>query len=570
RAGTRSRQGDADEAAALYREALALGESVGDDATVATACRELARMHAAGGERDSAVRLAERALGIDRARGRQRAVVSDLIALGRLGDGDRLAEALSLARRIDFAEGQAVALAELGALDLRAGRFTAARDRASAAVDLLEAAPDPARGRQELIDGPADEERRGAYVTGRGREEDTGVHVSGAGREALAGAYATRAAAREELGDLAEALADAERAADLHDPRSAAVATLRARAVRLAVRLGRAATAWSHAERARESFPGQEEEVARAVGEDARRLAGVLPEATGVLAFHVGDRVSVVAHRDGWEGPRVFGTSAGPELLAEFAAAAGDGGRAELWRVVADLLLGDAVEALGDDLDVLYLLPHGRLHGLPLHALAPDGRPLLDRYAVAYAPSAATLARLALRRTRHGGRSLVAGEGEEAEAVATALGVAPLTVSARDLEGVWDTVHLACRAAYDGADPYASALLLPGGPLTAGVVAELRIEARLVSVGGCEQAPVGAGVTALGHALLRAGASAALLPQWPVRPEVARTLLPSFHAGLATGGPGEALRAAMLESRERYGASRPDLWAPYALIGLAA
>ncbi|MGI5272596.1 CHAT domain-containing protein [Nonomuraea sp. CA-218870] len=563
RAGTRSRQGDADEAAALYREALALGEAAGDDATVATACRELARMHAAGGERDSAVRLAERALGIDRARGRQRAVVRDLIALGRLGDGDRLAEALSLARRIAFAEGQAVALAELGALDLRAGRFTAARDHASAAVDLLEAASRP---------GPDTPGHAGAYTTAgeAGGEPASAYATTREAGEELAGAYATRAVAREELGDLAEALADAERAADLHDPRSAAAGTLRAQAVRLAVRLGRAATAWSHAERARESFPGPEDEVARAVGEDARRLAGVLPEATGVLAFHVGDRVSVVAHRDGWEGPRVFGTSAGPELLAEFAATAGDGGRAELWRVVADLLLGDAVEALGDDLDVLYLLPHGRLHGLPLHALAPDGRPLLDRYAVAYAPSAATLARLALRRTRHGGRSLVAGEGEEAEAAAAALGVPPVTVSARDLEGVWGAVHLACRAAYDGADPYASALLLPGGPLTARALAELRIEARLVSVGGCEQAPAGAGATALGHALLRAGASAALLPQWPVRPEVARTLLPSFHAGLATGGPGKALRAAMLESRERYGASRPDLWAPYALIGLAA
>src|SRR5690606_6076871 len=362
-----------------------------------------------------------------------------------------------------------------------------------------------------------------------------------------------------ELGEPAAALADVEHASDLHDPRPGAVEALRSRAVGLAVRLGRAATAWAQADRAKEALLGAEEEIARVIGGDAGRILGVLPGRPGGVAFHAGEGlVSVVAHGDGWALPRGFGTSAGPELLAEFAAAAraGESGRrrAELWRAVADLLLGEAVEALGDDLDVLYLLPHGDLHGLPLHALAPGGRLLLDRYVVAYAPSAATLARLALRRTDHGGRSLVAGQGEEADAVAAAVGTTPVTAAAadatpvtaaavgatpvtaaaRDLEGVWDTVHLSCAACYDGADPYGSGLRLPGGLLNARAVRDLRIEARLVSVAGCEPPPAGAGVTALGHALLHAGAAAALLPLWPVHPEVARELLPSFYSRLVS------------------------------------
>ncbi|TXK39885.1 tetratricopeptide repeat protein [Nonomuraea sp. C10] len=726
RARTRFRQGDVDEAATLYQEALALGEAVGDDATVATVCGELAPVHAARGERDSAARLAERALDIDRARGRQRAVVRDLIALGRLGDVDRLAEALSLAQRIGFGEGQAVALAELGALDLRAGRFSAARARASAAIDLLESGTQPTTGnvqrptpfsggtqrptaaaggqppepsvgglhqREPVGDEPqgsgpvvegarqpdgevqnppvesavrsdlaageqqrsvvegaqqSDGEVQSSAVEGAGRSDlaareqqrsvvegaqqsdgevqssavesagrsdvvaaepqgsvaggvgrsglggqgpgaavggvlwsdgdDGGGRVPGLGgahRAELAAAYATRAAAGEELGELAAALADAERAGELDDTGSAAAERLRSRAVGLAVRLGRGARAWAHAERAKETLLGLEENVARSIGVDPGRLLDLLPEGSGVVAFHTGEAlVSVVAHRAGWARPRAFATSAGPELLAEFAATAraGDGGRrrAELWRVVADLLLGEAIEELGDDLDVLYLLPHGDLHGLPLHALAPGGRLLLDRYAVAYAPSAAALARQALRRAGHGGRTLVAGQGEDAAAVAAVLGSPPVTAAARDLEGVWDTVHLACPACYDGADPYGSGIRLPGGLLNARALMDLRIEARLVAVSGCEPPPGGAGVTALGHALLRAGAVAALLPQWPAHPEVARELLPSFHARLAAAGPGRALRAAMLESRELYGSSRPDLWAPYTLIGLAA
>jgi CHAT domain-containing protein len=175
-----------------------------------------------------------------------------------------------------------------------------------------------------------------------------------------------------------------------------------------------------------------------------------------------------------------------------------------------------------------------------------------------------------LRRGAPGGPSLVTGQGEDADAVAAALGTRPVTASARDLEGAWDTVHLACPACYDDADPYGSGIRLPGGLLNARALAGLRMQARLVTVSGCETSRARAGVTALGHALLRAGAAAALLPQWPVHPEVTRALLPAFYDRLAAEGPGDALRAVTLESRELYGSSRPELWAPYALTGLAA
>ncbi|MBF8191209.1 CHAT domain-containing protein [Nonomuraea sp. K274] len=168
---------------------------------------------------------------------------------------------------------------------------------------------------------------------------------------------------------------------------------------------------------------------------------------TGMLGFYLGaDAVTVLAHRTGWVEPRAFATTVDQALVADFAATIGgdrpglldiDARRHRLgvWRRMADLLMKDALEALGDDLDHLHLLPHGALHRLPLHALAPDGRSLFDRFPVTYAPSAATLSRLARRDPVHGSRSLVLGHAADpadrpaleaaAEDTATLLGIHP-------------------------------------------------------------------------------------------------------------------------------------------------
>ncbi|MET7331529.1 CHAT domain-containing protein [Nonomuraea sp. NPDC005650] len=327
-----------------------------------------------------------------------------------------------------------------------------------------------------------------------------------------------------------------------------------------------------------------------------------------LVGLYVGDEsVTVLAHRTGWSGPRAFPTTVGRDLLADFTAATvgrrpglldieARRHRAAVWRSLADLLLSDALDALGDDLDHLYLVPHAELHHIPLHALAPAGRPLLELAPVTYAPSVAALTRLTRRGPATGTRSLVLGHspspsGAAAEGEAGPEARDPLEAAARDaaailgtpphtgpaataarLLGAWDVVHLSCPGVFDPGDPFGSGVRLADGLLTGRRLMSMAVDARLVVLGAHERGPApssGDDVADLARAFLHAGARSVLLPLWPVSGEVTRALMRDFHTRLRSGtGPAQALREAVLELRDLYGSAEPDLWAPYVLVGL--
>ncbi|GAA1765980.1 CHAT domain-containing protein [Nonomuraea bangladeshensis] len=386
---------------------------------------------------------------------------------------------------------------------------------------------------------------------------------------------------REER-DLGRARALMAAAGRVRDPVRAAALVRRAHAVREELET----TSWRHLE-------------PLAPGHVAARLAAPLTgaeldalvargEPAGLLGFHVGaGGVTVLAHRTGWAEPRAFGSAVEASLLAEFVAGI-DGGRPglldlaarrrrlDLWRRLADLLLGDALRELGDDLSMLHLLPHRELHRVPLHALAPGGGPpLIERCPVTYAPSAAVLARLARDvPVRAGGPSLVMAHGTDADAgTAALLGAEPRTgraATSAHLAGSWDVVDLAAAVVSDPRDPLGAGVRLADGVLTARRLMSLRVRARLVVLTGCAGGPgAGDGLAVLGQAFLHAGARAVLLTLWPPAAEITRALLRDLHARTRAGAdPAQALRDGVLALRELYGAAEPELWAPYVLLGL--
>jgi hypothetical protein len=259
--------------------------------------------------------------------------------------------------------------------------------------------------------------------------------------------------------------------------------------------------------------------------------------------------------------------------------------------------------------------------GGPLGALADDdGRWLLDRYAISYAPSA-TLYALAREHRRGWPRDAAAlvvgdpaypqgsgrrwarlvGSRDEIAAVNAAVPGARVlsgaAASARTLEQLAITgqlarfrlLHLATHTDVDLAHVLESKLVLApdrsdlaDSRLSAREIADTwRLDADLVCLTGCRAA---AGVGAAGQgslgfqqAFLRAGARSVLVSLWPVDDAAAALLVKEFYArlvqGASMGSRSRALQGAQHAVREWRNAAgerpfaHPAYWAGFALIG---
>ena len=266
----------------------------------------------------------------------------------------------------------------------------------------------------------------------------------------------------------------------------------------------------------------------------------------------------------------------------------GDGGIGE-WHGFAPMLAPLAAWTAPDD--VIYLVPFGLLHDLPLHTLPLGGVPLLERNPVCYAPAAAVL-----RHTLRGGGPAAAPCGstavfgdargdlpharEEASAVARMLGTTAAlggdVTRERMLRALRtaDAVHVAGHGHLSTADGFASGIDLAGGDtLLAGDLLGRRCSARLAVLSGCdtgvsEQRP---GDEAVGfiRALLLSGVRSILASQWQVSDASTRDLLRSFHE--AARDPAvplaEALRQAARGVRADPRYAHPYHWGSFTLVG---
>ncbi|MBM3748797.1 MAG: CHAT domain-containing protein, partial [Acidobacteria bacterium] len=263
------------------------------------------------------------------------------------------------------------------------------------------------------------------------------------------------------------------------------------------------------------------------------------------------------------------------------------------WQELAGPLLADVLPHL-QGAELVYLVPHGFLHYLPLHALRVDGGYLIDRFPIVYAPSAAVLARVVQRtagmeRTDNGRGALVLGytsrERErvvfEGEAVQVAgffdtrphLGSEATGALLREKAAEYDTLHLSCHGFFHPTDPLASGLQLADGVLTARDIMGLKLNANLVTLSACQTAlsdqQPGDELVGLTRALLYAGASSVLVTLWSVSAVAALELMRDFYRRLR-GKDGRkvaavALREAMLELRKQR--EHPYYWAPFILVG---
>jgi tetratricopeptide (TPR) repeat protein len=297
-------------------------------------------------------------------------------------------------------------------------------------------------------------------------------------------------------------------------------------------------------------------------------------------------------HPIDWDELRRFAatTLGGPGQLREFFAS----GLEELWHRY-DFLLEPLARWTAPG-ETAVIVPHATLHQLPLHALRIDGRFLVERNPVAYAPSAGVLA-ATVRGTAStsagtGGHlaSLVCGDSRgdlpyaraEAEAVGRLLGVTPLLgdeVTRDALAGSLPAagiVHIAGHAQFDDREPMRSGLSLADGDiLTAQEIRDLNLSrGSLVILSGCQTGVSrhhpGDELIGLTRALLTAGAGAVVVSHWRVDDESTAYLMEGLYDRLLATPT--VTRAHALQHAMRRTMTNPDWqtfyhWAPFHLAG---
>ncbi len=254
---------------------------------------------------------------------------------------------------------------------------------------------------------------------------------------------------------------------------------------------------------------------------------------------------------------------------------------AALWAPVADAV-GSAQQ--------LWIVPHGVLHHLPFHALYDGDHYLLQRYAISYLPSADLLPHCK-PATPAQGVALVVGHSyggrlphavQEARTVAGQVGGRLLLEQAATLAALQGAmsqstiIHFATHGHFRADNHLFSGLALENGWLTTLDIANLRLQAALVTLSACQTGRhiIGGGDELLGlmRAFLGAGASSLVATLWAVEDESTAQLMAAFYGHLAAGlGKGAALRQAQLSllassgKNDRY--RHPYYWAPFFLVG---
>ncbi|MBA3555832.1 MAG: CHAT domain-containing protein [Gemmatimonadales bacterium] len=292
-------------------------------------------------------------------------------------------------------------------------------------------------------------------------------------------------------------------------------------------------------------------------------------------------------------------------------------------RSLGATLIGPLADSLPAAVTRLVVVPDGPLHRVPFDVLRlPDGRALVERWAVGLAPSAGvalglwrdaqvgaprdTVRLLALGDpefageqvavasreaqtyrsafSAKGGLARLVGSGDEAREVARyAPGSAEVRLRAEASErwlkqsslDQFRVIHLATHALVDETSLARTALALaPGagedGFLSPADLAALRLDADLVVLSACRTAGgvaiAGEGMEGLTAPLLAAGARSVVATQWRIGDRSTVRLVEDFYGALANGLPvADALRHAKLLA---IGRGAPPLdWAGFTVVG---
>ena len=270
------------------------------------------------------------------------------------------------------------------------------------------------------------------------------------------------------------------------------------------------------------------------------------------------------------------------------------------WRTLAGqistVLITPVAAKFPPDTRTLLVAPAEYLNYLPLSVLSlPDGRLLIDQYAIGYLPNASALVYLGGNPSQNGkmflgalGTSTVDGLSPLPGTLQETAGIAAVYPGATRVSGAAfthdearrallsaDIAHFATHGVMEPEAPLFSAILTSpaeGQPsrLSLYEIVGMKLRARMVVLSACETGlgtlRGGDEITGLTRTLLTAGADSVVASLWKVNDESTALLMAEFYLRLNSGmAPAAALRAASLEVRAKY--PHPFYWGPFVVNG---
>lgn len=264
----------------------------------------------------------------------------------------------------------------------------------------------------------------------------------------------------------------------------------------------------------------------------------------------------------------------------------------ETWQGLADYVIVPIMPFL-DGCELLIVIPHGLLHYVPFHALQVNGRYLIERFPIVYAPSTTVLGYCRAKKSKRQlqtclslgytpkpkEKAILEGEANQVAAILQSkpyVGSKAKKSLLQQIDTEYDVIHLSCHAYFDSVQPLRSRLLLANEELlTAEEIFGLSLNANLVSLSACETAlsEVRSGDELIGltRAFIYAGAASVLVSLWRVHATSTLEMMRSFYRKLRNGelSKVEALREAQLDIMGRPDSqfAHPYFWAPFMLVG---
>lgn len=242
----------------------------------------------------------------------------------------------------------------------------------------------------------------------------------------------------------------------------------------------------------------------------------------------------------------------------------------------------DPIAKYLNDVEIIYFIPFGFIHYLPLHSFQINSEPLINKYKISYLPNSFIFNYCKYKGSDNDNfnNAIVFGVDFEDEAIEISEILNSEIIKGNDVTKDTvikninkDIVHFSCHGTFKSESPLLSEInLFSDDKLTVKDIFNLNLQTDIVTLSACktginDRTP-GDELVGFTRAFIYAGASSVIVSLWSVESKSAKELMIEFYKCLKKGNDKvTALQKAQLKIMMKPEFSHPYYWSPFILIG---